>query len=517
MTPGIGERFGKGASMDQAVSATTEIAQGKLQGVAKDGVLRFNGIPYAKPPVGPLRWRMPEAPEPWTGTRDAARFGNIAPQVESASGAVLGGTPGTRSEDCLYLNVQTPACDNARRAVMVWIHGGAFVTGAGSVGTYNGKYIVPRGDVVLVTINYRLGAFGFLNLHDASGGKLPGTGAEGLADQIAALAWVRGNIAAFGGDPDNVTIFGESAGGMSVGALLAAPGARGLFHKAIPQSGASDIGYARDLSARIARHVMDKLGSADPVEAPWETILGIQKKMLEAPREIGLGMPFAPTIDGRILPRRAIDCVAEGSAAGVPLLTGTTRDEWKLFTVAAANLREMDEARLRKMTANLVGEAHAENVLKGYSGGTPFERWNEVMTDHTFFVPATRLLDAQAAHAPVYGYRFDWSSPMLNGALGACHALELGFTFGTFRVKGAAPFFGAGDAAEELSNGMMDAWLAFAKSGNPSNDTSGAWLRYDGGKRATMIFGDGLPHMTSAPNEARRMAWQSVPAAKIGP
>ncbi len=503
--------------MDQVVSATVEIAQGKLQGVAKDGVLRFNGIPYAKPPVGGLRWRMPEAAEPWTGTRDASRFGNIAPQVESASGAVLGGTPGTRSEDCLYLNVQTPACDTGKRAVMVWIHGGAFVTGAGSVGTYNGKYIVPRGDIVLVTINYRLGAFGFLNLHDASGGKLPGTGAEGLADQVAALKWVKENISAFGGDPDNVTIFGESAGGMSVGALLAAPGARGLFHKAIPQSGASDIGYARDTSAKVARHVMDKLGSADPVDAPWETILGIQKDMLAAPREIGLGMPFAPTIDGTILPRRAIECVAEGSAKDVPVMTGTNRDEWKLFTVAAGNLREMDEARLRKMTAGLVGEAHAESVLKGYTRGTPFDRWNDVMTDHTFFVPATRLLQAQAAHAPVYGYRFDWASPFMNGALGSCHALELGFTFGTFRVKGAAPFFGSGDAAEELSDGMMDAWIAFAKSGNPSNDTSGAWLRYDAVKRATMIFGEDLAHMTSAPNEDRRKAWESVPAAKIGP
>ena len=175
--------------MEQVVSALTEIAQGKLQGVARDGVLRFNGIPYAKPPVGDLRWRMPQAPEPWAGVRDAAGFGNIAPQVAAAAGAVLGGTPGTRSEDCLYLNVQTPACDGAKRPVMVWIHGGAFNTGAGSVGTYSGKYLVPRGDVVLVTINYRLGALGFLNLADATDGKLPGTGAEGLADQIAALRW----------------------------------------------------------------------------------------------------------------------------------------------------------------------------------------------------------------------------------------------------------------------------------------------------------------------------------------
>ncbi len=503
--------------MDQLVSANAEIAQGKLQGIAKDGVLRFNGIPYAKPPVGDLRWHMPQAPEPWAGVRDASRFANIAPQVASASGAVLGGTPGTRSEDCLYLNIQTPACDGAKRAVMVWIHGGAFNTGAGSVGTYSGKYLVPRGDIVLVTINYRLGALGFLNLSDATGGKLPGTGAEGLADQIAALQWVKENIASFGGDPDNVTIFGESAGGMSVGALLAAPGARGLYHKAIPQSGASDIGYARDLSARVGRLVLEKLGAQNPMEAPWEAILDVQKAILETPRELGLGMPFAPTIDGTVLPKRAIHCVAEGSAKGVPVMTGTTRDEWRLFTIAANNLKGMDEARLIKMTGAMAGADRADAVVKAYDKGTPYDRWNDVMTDHSFFVPATRLLDAQAVHGPVYAYRFDWPSPMMDGALGACHALELGFTFGTMRVKGAAPFFGSGEAAEALSDAMMDSWIAFAKDGNPSNDTSGAWMRYDAKKRATTIFGDGLPHVTSAPNEARRKAWESVAGEKIGP
>jgi para-nitrobenzyl esterase len=500
--------------MDQVVSAKVEIAQGKLQGVARDGVLRFNGIPFAKPPIGRLRWRMPEPPEPWAGVRDAAYFGNIAPQIASPSGGVLGGTPGTRSEDCLYLNIQTPACDSAKRPVMVWIHGGGFNTGAGSVGTYNGKYIVPRGDIVLVTINYRIGAFGFLNLHDASGGKLPGSGAEGLGDQIAALRWVKENIAAFGGDPGNVTIFGESAGGMSVGALLAAP--QGLFHKAIAQSGASDIGTERDAAARVAKAVLDKLAGTDPIEAPWETILEIQKQVLEGPREVGLGMPFAPTIDGTVLPKRAIECVAAGAAKGVPVMTGTTRDEWKLFTIAANNLKTLDEAGLRKLTGRLVGEAQSDAVLAAYTGGAPFDRWNAIMTDHSFFVPATRLLDAQSAHAPVYGYRFDWASPLMDGALGSCHALELGFTFGTFRVKGAAPFFGSGPEAEALSDAMMDAWTAFAKAGNPSSDTSGTWLRYDGGKRATMVFGDGPPRMTSAPNETRRKAWESVPANRIG-
>ena len=228
-------------------------------------------------------------------------------------------------------------------------------------------------------------------------------------------------------------------------------------------------------------------------------------------------MPFAPTIDGKVLPCRAIDAVAEGSAAGVPLFTGTTRDEWRLFTAASTNLRSLDEAGLRKLTARLVGEERADTLVTAYDAGTPFDRWNDVMTDHSFFVPATRLLDAQGPHALTYAYRFDWPSPAMGGILGACHALELGFTFGTYRLKGAEPFFGAGPEADALAEAMMDSWIAFARNGNPSNDSAGAFMRYDATKRATTIFGDGAPHVTSAPNEARRTAWEAVPAERIGP
>jgi len=507
--------------MEQAVTAQAETAYGRVSGFSKDGVLRFNGIPFAKPPVGPLRWCLPEPPDAWAGTRDCARFGSIAPQVQNAAEGLLGGTAGQKSEDCLYLNIWTPGCDLAKRPVMVWIHGGAFVTGAGSVGTYNGKHLTLRGDVVVVTLNYRLGALGFLNISDASDGALPGAGAEGIADQVLALGWVKQNIELFGCDPNNITVFGESAGGMSVGALLASPRAAGLFHKAIPQSGAADIGHAREHSARVARLLLAKLDVSPKearklLEAPWESILDAQKAVLAEPRETG-GLPFGPTIDGTILPERAINCVRNGSARGVAVMTGTTRDEWKLFTAATPKLRLMDEARLKRMTERLVGNERAEVVLSAYTEGSPFDRWNAVMTDHSFIMPAVRLAEAQRAHAPSYLYRFDWRSTLLGGLLGSCHALELGFVFGTYKEKLAAAFFGSGVKASELSAAMMESWIAFARSGNPSSALSGDWPAYDPAARATMIFGDGAPHILNHPDEQRRLAWESVPESSIGP
>ncbi len=237
--------------MDRAAgereSVCLEAPDGRLAGERSGDIFVFKGIPYAKPPVGSLRWRMPEAPEPWAGVHDATRFGPICPQAPTQIELLMGGTLGAQSEDCLYLNVWTPGCGDAKRPVMVWLHGGAFVIGAGSQGIYNGAHLAAR-DCVIVTINYRLGAFGFLNLSDATGGQLPGTGSEGIADQIFALHWVRRNIACFGGDPENITVFGESAGGMSVATLLSSPAANGLFHKAIVQSGAAHVGYDRERS-----------------------------------------------------------------------------------------------------------------------------------------------------------------------------------------------------------------------------------------------------------------------------
>ena len=503
--------------MDQQTTQTVEIAQGRLRGFTKDGVLRFNGIPYAKPPVGPLRWQPAEPPDAWAGVRDAARFGHIAPQVKSAAEALIGVTPGEQSEDCLYLNVWTPRTDG-KRPVMVWIHGGAFVTGAGSIGTYNGKYLAARGDVVVVTINYRLGARGFLNLHDATDGKHPASGVEGLTDQITALRWVKENIAAFGGDSGNVTLFGESAGAMSIGALLAVPATHGLFHKAILQSGAAHIGRRRESSAKIARLVLDKLGVSDAqhlAAVPLDAIVKAQADILDQRRDGGLS--FEPTIDGNLLPVRAIENVRAGSASGVPVLSGTTMEEWKLFTAARPKLRLMNKAKLRQLTENLVGKDRAQSLLDVYAEGSNFERWNAIMTDRSFTVPSVRLLEAQCAHAPVFSYRFDWRSPLLGGVLGSCHALEIGFVFCTYNVKRAGLFFGSGPKADALSATMMESWIAFARNSDPSATLAGAWPRYEAATRATMILGDGDPHVKNAPDDARRAVWDTIPEERIGP
>lgn len=510
---------------DKTELVTIETPLGRLSGQCKRGLFQFKGIPFARPPVGQLRWRMPEAVEPWTGVRDATRFGAISPQAPTQIETLMGGSIGEQSEDCLYLNVWTPGCDGAKRPVMVWIHGGAFVIGAGSQGIYNGRHIAER-DVVVVTINYRLGAFGFLGLAEATGGRAPGTGAEGLADQILALHWVNRNIAAFGGDADNVTIFGESAGGMSVSALLASPAARGLFHKAIAQSGAGHIGHDRERANRAARAMLDHLkiapeDAARMVDAPYGDLIAAQIAVLaesrdgKDPHKLG-SLPFQPAIDGAILPHRPTDAIREGSAANVPLLTGTTLEEWKLFAAPNPALRFMTakgfEERVTRIAKDVAGD-----VLAAYTEGSPYERFNAMMTDKAFTVPAIRMLEAQGAHAPVYGYRFDWRSKLLGGILGSCHALELGFVFGTYSDKLAGAFFGTGPAADALSRAMMDAWVAFARTGNPATSATGAWPRYDGAMRKTMIFGDGPPHIVSAPNDARRAAWDHVPDRKLGP
>jgi para-nitrobenzyl esterase len=512
-------------SGNDAQPVTHEMALGRVVGLRHGDICEFRGIPYARPPVEALRWRMPEPALPWAGLRDATRHGHVCPQAPTPFDTLLGGALKTQSEDCLCLNIWTPGCDNAARPVMVWIHGGAFVIGAGSQSIYDGARLARR-DVVVVTINYRLGVFGFLNLADASSGEAPGTGTEGLADQLLALDWVKRHIASFGGDPANVTVFGESAGAMSLSALLASPPAAGLFHKAILQSGSAFIGRDGEHTARVARAVLDAL-SLTPQEAhraqdiPAAALVKAQIAVLAAAHDgedaQKLGrMPFQPTVDGSLLPVRPIEAMRRGSAHAVPLLLGTTREEWKLFSAADPRLRLMSMASFETRLARIAG-TELPNLLKAYSAGSPYERFNAVMTDRIFAVPATRMLAARMAKPAAYAYRFDWRSRLLGGIFGSCHAVELGFVFGTHAQGAASTFFGKGTAAEALANITMDCWVSFARSGTPETAGSGGWPCYDPDGRATMILGDGPPHIALGPERARIDAWNAVPDRRVGP
>lgn len=497
---------------------------GRLVGTRRRDILAFRGIPYAHAPIGPLRWRMPEPLEPWAGARDATRAGPVCPQAPAPFDAFLGGALSTQSEDCLYLNIFAPSPDGTKRPVMFWIHGGAFVIGAGSQSIYDGSRLAAR-DVVVVTINYRLGAFGFLALADASAGAARGTGTEGLADQILALDWVRRNISAFGGDADNITIFGESAGAMCVAALLASPRTENMYHKAMLQSGAAHIGYDRERAARVA-HALLKSLSLSPRDAHHAMdmraglLLKAQTSALASAHDgkdlQKLGrLPFQPAIDGQILMERPIDALRRGAAKDIPIVAGTTHDEWKLFCAADPRLRLMSLGGFEARLAHVGGES-TPALLHAYGDGSVFENYSAFMGDRTFVVPAERLLEARMTSAPAFAYRFDWRSRFLGGLFGACHALDLGFVFGTHGDGVASAFFGKGDLAEELADNMMESWTAFARSGNPATAATGSWPRYTTDLRPTMIFGDGSAHALMAPDRARLDAWHNVPDRKIG-
>lgn len=498
----------------EAVPVIVETASGKLEGSNRGPVCVFKGIPFATA----RRWQAPERVAAWAGVRSARTAGAVAPQNPTQLSALLGTGGGTIGEDCLSLNVWTPACDGAKRPVMVWIHGGAFLHGAGSQGLYNGKHLAQAGDVVVVTINYRLGAFGFLRLADISGGP-GGSGAEGLLDQIAALEWVRDHIGAFGGDAGNVTIFGESAGAMSVVSLLASPRAKGLFHKAISQSGGGHLGHARDHASRIADVFLRHAGlSADAVvAAPIEVLLKAQLDLLaevdnqQDPHKLG-ALAFQPAIDGDTLPVKPIDAIRAGSAAGIALVAGTCAEEWKLWTAMDPAIQAMDAAMLESWARRMFGD-DAESLIAANTGSSLYEHYVFMQTQRAFREPTHRLLDAQSKHAPVFDYRFDWKSPIMGGAFGACHAIELGFVFGTHSVKGPDQFFGSGEKADAVNRAMMAAWASFAH-GTP-RVLDRAWPKWSAFNPAMMIFGhaDGA----AVPGRMTRpAAWVALSDQKIG-
>lgn len=496
---------------DDTGEFTVETTGGPVRGDHKRGVYRVKGIPYAAPPVGELRFRPPQDAAPWSQVHDGTGRFPIAPQpvagMEAAAGGA-GGSPQSEAE-CLTLNVWTPSADDARRPVLFWIHGGGFLTGAGTIPWYDGSALARR-DVVVVSINYRLGALGFLELGGVDA-DLVDSGNVGLLDQIAGLRWVRDNIEAFGGDPDNVTIFGESAGGMSVGTLLGTPAAAGLFHKAIPQSGAAANVATRDQAGAAAAALLDVLG-VDDIDAlrrvPAEDLIDAQGR-IRGSFGAGGGLPFQPVVGGSVIPVQPLDAVAAGSAAGIPLLTGTNRHEMRLFTALDPRLVPADRAALDALAAARLG-ARADDVLGVYSASgasTPRELFEALSTDMVFRIPALALLDAQRQHAPAFGYEFHFESTAFDGSLGAAHAVEIPFVFDNLDAGGASFFTGeATDGMRDLATAMADAWASFARDGAPSSAGLPIWPAYDD-DRHTMILDVDDQKVEPDPARAVREAW----------
>jgi para-nitrobenzyl esterase len=500
--------------------AIVSIVSGKIEGRFEEGLYVFRGIPYAAPPLGRLRWQPPAPVEPWTGTGTASSFAPIAPQIPPPPGVldVLAALE-PQAEDCLYLNIWSPGLDDKRRPVLFWIHGGAFTMGAGSQPLFDGHHLSTRGDVVVVSINYRLGMLGFLNLERATGGNIPATGNEGFLDQIAALQWVRDNIAGFGGDPGNVTVFGESAGGMSIGCLLAMPAAQGLFHKAILQSGVTVP--PGDADPKTGEALLEALGigpsNTDTLrEVPPEKLLNVEMKLRI--RAAGPGEPVritvtAPGVDGKTLPRMPLDAAAQGLIPKIPLLIGTNLEEWKLFGFMDPHASKMDEAMMVDRLKFFLGSAYNPEIAEVYriakgrrgESDNPYELLSAIASDFMFRIPALQMVDSAQRHgAPVYNYLFTWRSPALAGVLGACHGLEIGFVFGTHDEV----FCGRGAEADRLSKSMQDAWVAFARTGDPSCKAVGKWPRY-GNRRATMMLGKKCT-IQEGPNEEERQVWERL-------
>jgi para-nitrobenzyl esterase len=513
--------------------ARLETRSGWIEGAVEDGgpdgvALRvFRGVPYARPPAGALRWAPPAREAPWSGTREALAFGPSCPQRPSVLMRMLGMDGPVHDEDCLTLCVWTPARvedgpDGGGRPILVWLHGGAFAAGGCSLPVYDGGALARRGDAVVVTLQYRLGALGWLAIPERLAAGQVGAN-FGLLDQIAALRWVREHAERLGGDRERVTVFGESAGAMSIGALLGAPAARGLFSRAILQSGAAHNVTPRAGAERIAAIFRAALGQAgaDPTALralPVEAILDAQQRAADESWRHVEGLAFQPVWEeaaaGAVLPSSPLAAVAAGAARDVALLVGTNADEWNLFALTDQKLAALDDEafvrRLLRAPPRGVGEpeAFARRALAAYRsarpGAEPSELWRALQTDRVFRIPALRLLEAQRAHQPqCFSYLFTWPSPALDGRLGACHALEVPFVFGRLHDPRAAQLVGEGPAAERLSERMMDAWLAFARDADPG------WPAYDEAKRTTMVLGRECV-LESDPMGAERRVWDGL-------
>ncbi len=459
------------------------------------GVHAFRGIPYAAPPTGGQRFRSPEPPEAWVGIRDGRPFAPSAPQNPPHATRFFTESHQRQDEDCLYLNVWTPAFDGIPRPVLVWIHGGEFVSGSAAAPDTCGRRLAQRGDAVVVTIQYRLGALGFLYLPELAPANL------GLQDQVAALRWVRDEIDAFGGDPSRVTVLGSDAGATSAVALMNAPEARGLFHRVIAQSG-SYIYHPKEHAAETAEVFLSELGSEIgnvPIQdASTEALLRAQRGC--ELRHRSWEGAFQPVVDGRWLPRSPFKPSPEPGALQTPLLLGSNTEEMRLDALLDPELPALPNHGVLNRVARLVGprgelgQLGSRRLVDAYQRLLPqssaAEIWSMVQTDRRFRFPALKVADLHSrSDAATYHYTFDGLRDSLSTAPSAFHGMEIPFVFGTLEDHALRAVVGKSPESTSLAKRMQDAWLAFASTGDPSHREIGTWPRYNSGDRATMWFG----------------------------
>ena len=504
-------------------SVVAETTYGRIRGTELNGIKVFKGIPYGATTAGKNRFMPPVAPAKWTGVRDALAYGSSAPQSEpgarraaSALAVAAAGLP-AESEECLVLNVWTPAVhDNRKRPVMFWCHGGGFVTGSGSSPVTEGLNLARRGDVVVVTINHRLNVLGFTSLEEAGGPEFASSGDVGMMDIVAALRWVRDNISEFGGDPNTVMIFGQSGGGRKVATLLAMPSAKGLFHRATIESGATLRLVEPDQGTRVSRELMSTLGIPkdrvrDLQSVPLDRLMSAYFEVVRRMNVDQMTQGFSPLVDGIVLPGHPFHPTASTVSSDVPVMLGSTRTE--LTSSAQESDFSLTDAAMRIRIQQLLG-SHADAALQVYSklnpGATPSDIYFLIASDYRYSGPVMEIAERRAAlsKGPVYLYYFRWETPVDGGRLKSPHTIEIPFAFDN--VKAATRLTGGGPEAMALADKVSDTWIAFAKTGNPNNPKMPRWSAFNATDRPTMVFNTESRVVNDPIREQRLVIWKAL-------